>query len=54
VLWPGILPAVISRAYLAVCHAELGAFAEGRTLGDEGLQIAEVVAHPASSIRHSA
>jgi tetratricopeptide (TPR) repeat protein len=42
------LPAVISRAYLAVCHAELGAFAEGRTLGDEGLQVAEVVAHPAS------
>jgi tetratricopeptide (TPR) repeat protein len=42
------LPAVISRAYLAVCHAELGAFAEGRALGDEGLQIAAAVAHPAS------
>src|SRR4029434_3740578 len=42
------LPAVISRAYLAWCHAELGTFAEGRTLGDEGLQIAEAVDHPAS------
>ena len=42
------LPAVHSRAYLALCHAELGMFAEGRTLGDEGLRIAEAVAHPAS------
>jgi tetratricopeptide (TPR) repeat protein len=42
------LPAVLSRAYLATCHAELGTFAEGRTLGDEGLQIAEAVAHPSS------
>ena len=43
-----ILPAVLSRAYLAWCHAELGTFAEGRTLGDEGLQIAEEVDHPGS------
>ena len=43
-----ILPAVHSRAYLAVCHAELGMFAEGRALGDEGLRIAEAVDHPAS------
>ena len=42
------LPAVFSRAYLAWCHAELGTFAEGRALGDEGLQIAEAVAHPSS------
>jgi class 3 adenylate cyclase/tetratricopeptide (TPR) repeat protein len=42
------LPAVNSRAYLAVCHAELGTFPEGRALGDEGLQIAEAVNHPAS------
>jgi class 3 adenylate cyclase/tetratricopeptide (TPR) repeat protein len=42
------LPAVTSRAYLAWCRAELGAFAEGRALGEEGLRIAEVVAHPAS------
>ena len=42
------LPAVLSRAYLATCHAELGTFAEGRALGDEGLRIAEAVAHPSS------
>ena len=42
------LPAVFSRAWLARCHAELGAFAEGSALGEEGLQIAEAVAHPAS------
>ena len=42
------LPAVLSRAYLAACHAELGTFAEGRALGDEGLRIAEAVAQPAS------
>ena len=43
-----ILPAVFSRAHLAWCHAELGTFAEGRALGEEGLRIAEAVAHPAS------
>jgi tetratricopeptide (TPR) repeat protein len=42
------LPAVQSRAWLALCHAELGLFAEGRALGGEGLQIAEMVAHPGS------
>jgi class 3 adenylate cyclase/tetratricopeptide (TPR) repeat protein len=42
------LPAVISRAYLAECHAELGMFPEGRVLGDEGLRIAEAANHPAS------
>ena len=42
------LPAVCSCAWLAECHAELGTFAEGRALGDEGLRIAEAVAHPAS------
>jgi tetratricopeptide (TPR) repeat protein len=42
------LPAVLSRAWLAICHAELGTFAEGRVLGEEGLRIAEEVAHPAS------
>jgi len=42
------LPTVLSRAYLAWCHAELGTFAEGRTLGEEGLRIAEEVAHPGS------
>ncbi|MGH8064168.1 MAG: ATP-binding protein, partial [Candidatus Entotheonellia bacterium] len=43
-----ILPAVSSRAFLAWCHAELGMFAEGRALGDEGLLMAEAVAHPGS------
>jgi tetratricopeptide (TPR) repeat protein len=43
-----ILPAVQSRAWLAWCHAELGTFAEGIALGDEGLQIAEAVEHPGS------
>jgi class 3 adenylate cyclase/tetratricopeptide (TPR) repeat protein len=42
------LPAVASRALLAECHAELGMFAEGRALGEEGLRIAEDVGHPAS------
>jgi tetratricopeptide (TPR) repeat protein len=43
-----ILPDVASRADLAWCHAELGMFAEGRALGDEGLRMAEAVAHPGS------
>jgi tetratricopeptide (TPR) repeat protein len=42
------LPAVNSRAQLATCHAELGTFAEGRAFGEEGLRIAETVAHPGS------
>jgi class 3 adenylate cyclase/tetratricopeptide (TPR) repeat protein len=42
------LPAVVSRAFLAWCHAELGTFAEGSVLGEEGLRIAEAVAHPGS------
>jgi predicted ATPase len=44
------LPAVSSRAFLTACHAELGTFAEGRALGEEGLRIAEAVAHPVSLI----
>jgi tetratricopeptide (TPR) repeat protein len=39
---------VLSRTYLAWGHAELGMFPEGRALGEEGLRIAEAVAHPAS------
>jgi tetratricopeptide (TPR) repeat protein len=45
------LPAVQARAYLAWCHAELGTFAEGRPFGEEGLQIAEAVAHSGSLVR---
>ena len=43
-----ILPAVQARAWLAWCHAELGTFGEGSAFGDEGLRIAEAVAHPGS------
>jgi class 3 adenylate cyclase/DNA-binding winged helix-turn-helix (wHTH) protein/tetratricopeptide (TPR) repeat protein len=43
-----MLPTVQCRAWLAWCHAELGMFAEGRVLGEEGLRIAEAIAHPAS------
>jgi tetratricopeptide (TPR) repeat protein len=42
------LPSVDSRANLAACHAELGMFAEGSALGEEGRRIAEAVAHPGS------
>jgi tetratricopeptide (TPR) repeat protein len=42
------LPAVQCQVRLAWCHAELGTFAEGRAFGEEGLRIAEAVAHPAS------
>jgi len=44
------LPVVTSRAFLAVGHAELGMFTEGRVLGDEGLRIAEAVDHPGSLV----
>ena len=43
-----VLPAVNSRAEIAWCHAELGAFAEGLALGEAGLRIAEEVAHSGS------
>jgi class 3 adenylate cyclase/tetratricopeptide (TPR) repeat protein len=48
-----VLPAVNSRANLARCYVELGMFAEGHALGEEGLRIAEAVAHPASLMRAS-
>src|SRR2546422_342244 len=38
------LPAVVARANSAGCHAELGLFPEGKTLGEEGLRIAEAAA----------
>jgi tetratricopeptide (TPR) repeat protein len=41
-------PAVLCRAHLAWCHAELGTFPEGRALGEEGLRIAEALASPVS------
>ena len=39
-------PAVLARADLAVCHAELGTFPEGRAVGDDGLRIAEAIDSP--------
>jgi class 3 adenylate cyclase/tetratricopeptide (TPR) repeat protein len=42
------IPAVLCRARLPWSHAELGTFAEGTALGEEGLRIAEAVDHPAS------
>ena len=45
---PFFLPEVSARAWLAWCHADLGTFAAGRVLGEEGLQIAEAAAHPSS------
>jgi tetratricopeptide (TPR) repeat protein len=47
------LPAVTSRTYLAWCHAELGTFAEGMAIGEEGLRIAEAVAQPGSLMHAS-
>ena len=43
-------PAVFSRMWLAWSLAEVGAFAEGRTYGDEAITIAETVAQPWSRI----
>ncbi len=43
-----LLPAVLSCAYLAAGHAELGTFAEGSARAEEGRQLAEAVAHPPS------
>jgi tetratricopeptide (TPR) repeat protein len=43
-----ILPAVNARVWLAWCHAELGTFAEGSALVEEGLRIAEAIGHPGS------
>jgi tetratricopeptide (TPR) repeat protein len=39
---------VVSRAQMARCLAELGAFAEGRAYGKDALRLAETVDHPYS------
>jgi tetratricopeptide (TPR) repeat protein len=44
------LPAVLSRVHLSWSLAELGAFAEGVTRGEEGVRIAEAADHPFSLI----
>ena len=38
--------AAASRSWLSYCHAERGAFTEGRALAEEGLRIAETVNRP--------
>jgi class 3 adenylate cyclase/tetratricopeptide (TPR) repeat protein len=40
------LPAVVSRAWLVRCLAELGVFPEGVVYGEEAVRIAEAVDHP--------
>jgi tetratricopeptide (TPR) repeat protein len=47
-LGQNVPPAVISRAFLCLSLADVGAFAEGRAVGEEGLRMAEAVQHPAS------
>ena len=42
------LPAADSRTISAVCLAELGEFAAGAALGEEGIRIAETAAQPFS------
>jgi tetratricopeptide (TPR) repeat protein len=46
----GGLPSVLSRAWLARCLAELGAFPEGTAHGEEAVRIAEADDHPNSRI----
>jgi DNA-binding winged helix-turn-helix (wHTH) protein/class 3 adenylate cyclase/tetratricopeptide (TPR) repeat protein len=43
-----VIPAVSSRAFLAWCLAELGAFAEGQRHGEAALRLAEAADHPFS------
>jgi tetratricopeptide (TPR) repeat protein len=43
-----ILSTVFPRAFLAICHAELGTFAAGRDLGEAGCRIAETADLPGS------
>jgi predicted ATPase len=45
-----VFPAAFTPAYLALCYAELGKFAEGSALAEEGLRFAEAVDHPPSLI----
>jgi class 3 adenylate cyclase/tetratricopeptide (TPR) repeat protein len=45
-----VLPAVRCRTFLSLCLAEVGAFAEGIAIGEEGLHIAEAVQHPVSLV----
>jgi tetratricopeptide (TPR) repeat protein len=42
------VPSVQALAFLAASHAEQGLFVEGAALGEEGMLIAEAIAHPSS------
>jgi class 3 adenylate cyclase/tetratricopeptide (TPR) repeat protein len=42
--------AASSRAWLSLCHVELGAFTQGLAMAEEGLRIAEMVNSPVSLI----
>jgi DNA-binding winged helix-turn-helix (wHTH) protein/tetratricopeptide (TPR) repeat protein len=46
---PG-MAAVFARSHLVVALAECGAFAEGRALAEEGVQMAEAAQHPYSRV----
>jgi tetratricopeptide (TPR) repeat protein len=46
---PGSL-AVLSRAWLALCLAELGEFSEGITRGEEAVRMAQAIDHPYSLV----
>jgi tetratricopeptide (TPR) repeat protein len=46
----GYVISVFSRAWLGWCLAEVGEFGEGLTLGEEGIQVTEVVDQPFSCI----
>ena len=45
-----VFPAVTSRAFLSICLAEVGAFAEGIAVGEAALHIAETVSIPLSLV----
>jgi tetratricopeptide (TPR) repeat protein len=44
------LPAVLAHTWLAWCAAEVGTFAEGIAMGEEGCRIAEAVGHRVSLV----
>jgi tetratricopeptide (TPR) repeat protein len=45
-----IFPALLGRGYVALCLAELGDFAEGASIGEEAVRLAETVAQPNSML----
>jgi tetratricopeptide (TPR) repeat protein len=45
-----VLPAVLARGYVAMSLAELGSFAEGASIGEEAVRLAEVVAQPTNIV----